>query len=119
ALAKPLLAHPAPKGARWMRAGGLSQGPRRATRRSVGEKGSGESRRAMILDQILEHKRAELRHKQSRGYLSDLKVRIRDVGPTLGFAVTLDATRTPSKPALIAEVKKASPSLGFLRPEFE
>jgi indole-3-glycerol phosphate synthase len=73
----------------------------------------------MILDQILEHKRAELRHKQSRSYLSDLKVRIRDVGPTLGFAVTLDATRTSSRPALIAEVKKASPSLGFLRPEFE
>ncbi len=73
----------------------------------------------MILDRILEHKRAELRHKQSRSYLAELKTKIRDVGPTLGFAVTLDATRTPSKPALIAEVKKASPSLGLLRPEFE
>jgi len=73
----------------------------------------------MILDRILEHKKAELRRKQSRGYLSELKGKIRDVPGTLGFAVSLDATRTASSPALIAEVKRASPSLGLLRPEFE
>jgi indole-3-glycerol phosphate synthase len=73
----------------------------------------------MILDRILGHKKAELRHKQSRSYLADLKAAIRDAPPTLGFAVTLDATKPPSSPALIAEVKKASPSLGLLRPEFE
>jgi indole-3-glycerol phosphate synthase len=72
----------------------------------------------MILDRILEHKKAELRHKQSRSYLADLKAAIRDAPPTLGFSVTLDATRTSASPALIAEVKKASPSLGLLRPEF-
>ncbi len=72
----------------------------------------------MILDRILEHKRAELRHKQSRSYLADLKAAIRDAPPVLGFAVTLDATRTPASPALIAEIKKASPSLGLLREEF-
>lgn len=72
----------------------------------------------MILDQILAHKKAELRHKNSRGYLADLKNKIRDAGPTMGFAVTLDARRTATTPALIAEVKKASPSLGLLRPEF-
>lgn len=37
----------------------------------------------------------------------------------MGFVVTLEATRRPDAPALIAEVKKASPSLGWLRPEFE
>jgi indole-3-glycerol phosphate synthase len=72
----------------------------------------------MILDRILEHKKAELRHKQSRAYLAGLKLAIRDLAPPLGFAVTLDATRTATSPALIAEVKKASPSLGLLRPEF-
>jgi indole-3-glycerol phosphate synthase len=72
----------------------------------------------MILDRILEHKRAELRHKQSRSYLASLKATIRDFGPTLGFAVTLDAGRTDTSPALIAEVKKASPSLGLLREDF-
>jgi len=73
----------------------------------------------MILQRILEHKKAELRHKQNRGYLAELKAKIRDAGPPLEFAVTIDAIRTPARPALIAEVKKASPSLGLLRPEFE
>ena len=73
----------------------------------------------MILQRILEHKTAELRHKESRGYLADLKGRIRDIGPASGLAVAIDATRSPGRPALIAEVKKASPSLGLIRPEFE
>jgi indole-3-glycerol phosphate synthase len=73
----------------------------------------------MILDRIIEHKKAEIRHKTSRGYLAELKDKIRDASPPLGFAVTLDAVRRPDRPALIAEVKKASPSLGLLRPEFE
>ena len=72
----------------------------------------------MILSRILEHKKAELRHKQSRGYLSELKAKIQDAPSPLGFAVTLEATRTGGSPSLIAEVKKASPSLGLLRPEF-
>ena len=32
----------------------------------------------MILDRILEHKKAELRHRQSRSYLADLKAAIRE-----------------------------------------
>ncbi len=73
----------------------------------------------MILDRIIEHKRAEIRHKQSRGYLAELKGKIRDQGRTLPFALTLEATRKPGSPALIAEIKKASPSLGLLREEFK
>src|SRR5690349_2951174 len=73
----------------------------------------------MILARILEHKKAELRHKHSRGYLSELKTKIQDAPGPLGFAVALEATRSATSPALIAEVKKASPSLGLLRPEFQ
>jgi indole-3-glycerol phosphate synthase len=73
----------------------------------------------MILARILEHKKAELRHKQGRGYLAELKAKIQDAPGPLGLAVALDATRTSTSPALIAEVKKASPSLGLLRPEFQ
>ena len=72
----------------------------------------------MMLSRILEHKKAERRHKQSRGYLAELKTQIRDNSGPLGFAVALDATRSTTSPALIAEVKKASPSLGLLRQEF-
>lgn len=73
----------------------------------------------MILDRIIEHKKAEVRYKQSRGYLVELKSRIRDRGATRGFIQALKATRPPDSPSLIAEVKKASPSLGLLRPEFK
>jgi indole-3-glycerol phosphate synthase len=72
----------------------------------------------VILSRILDHKKAELRRKRSRGYLSELKAKIQDVPAPLGFAIALEATRTGSSPSLIAEVKKASPSLGLLRPEF-
>jgi indole-3-glycerol phosphate synthase len=73
----------------------------------------------MILARILEHKKAELRHRQSRGYRSELKAKILDASSPIGFAVVLDATRSSTSPALIAEVKKASPSVGLLRPEFQ
>ena len=73
----------------------------------------------MILDRILEHKKAELRHKQSRGYLTELKAKIRDQQPPMGFCIALEATRKPDGLALIGEVKRASPSLGLLRPEYQ
>ena len=73
----------------------------------------------MILDRILEHKRAEIRRKESRGYLAEMKARIRDRGRPLEFAIALEAAARPGVPALVAEVKKASPSLGLLREEFK
>ncbi len=73
----------------------------------------------MILTRILEHKKAELRRKHNRGYLTDMKSRIADQSPPLGFLAALDAHDASQAPALIAEVKKASPSQGLMRPEFQ
>ena len=73
----------------------------------------------MILHRILEHKKAELRRKQSRGYLSSMRTRIADQPVSLGFIKALEAGHSASAPALIAEVKKASPSQGLMRPEFK
>jgi indole-3-glycerol phosphate synthase len=73
----------------------------------------------MILSRILEHKRAELRRKQSRGYLAEMQGRIIDRARPLGFIQALEAGFASTAPALIAEVKKASPSQGFMRPEFQ
>ncbi|MGB0910541.1 MAG: indole-3-glycerol phosphate synthase TrpC [Nitrospirales bacterium] len=73
----------------------------------------------MILDRILEHKKSELRRKQSRGYLAELKGRIADRSSPIGFIKALESGVTDDSPALIAEVKKASPSQGLMRPEFK
>ena len=72
----------------------------------------------MILTRILDHKKAELRRKQSRGYLSSLKMRIADQPTPRGFINALEGGTSETAPALIAEVKKASPSQGLMRPEF-
>jgi len=72
----------------------------------------------MILDRILEHKKAELRRKENRGYLTSLKSQIADRSRPLGFIHALETAYTLCAPALIAEVKKASPSQGLMRPEF-
>jgi indole-3-glycerol phosphate synthase len=80
----------------------------------------------MILDQILEHKKQEIKAKKKASYLGDLKAKIRDVPAPLGFDAALGgksmARRDPAAapmPRLIAEVKKASPSRGVLREDFD
>ncbi len=73
----------------------------------------------MILTRILEHKKAELRRKQSRGYLSTMKTRITDKAAPLGFINAIKSGHSSSTPALIAEIKKASPSQGLMRAEFK
>lgn len=72
----------------------------------------------MILDRILEHKTAELRRKKTRGYLTSLKGTIADRPEPLDFLNVVQEAWTPDSPTLIAEVKKASPSQGVMRPEF-
>ncbi len=73
----------------------------------------------MILDRILEHKTAELRRKKTRGYLISLKGKIADRPDPLGFLTAVKEGCTPDAPTLIAEIKKASPSQGVMRPEFQ
>ncbi len=72
----------------------------------------------MILDRILEHKTAEIRRKKTRGYLISLKAKIADRPKPMGFLNAVKEAWTPDSPTLIAEVKKASPSQGLMRPEF-
>ena len=66
----------------------------------------------MILDEICAHKRAEVDATKTSVPLSALKRRLSELGPPRDFRAAL---RAPGI-SLIAEVKKASPSKGVLRP---
>jgi indole-3-glycerol phosphate synthase len=70
-----------------------------------------------ILDRILETKRDEIALLRERRTSADLRARAGEMPPTRGFA---DALRGAAPAvALIAEVKKASPSKGVIRQDFD
>ncbi|SDC11977.1 indole-3-glycerol phosphate synthase TrpC [Ruegeria marina] len=71
-----------------------------------------------ILDKIKTYKLEEVAADKARVPLSAVDAAARDAGPVRGFAKALSrATRTGY--GLIAEIKKASPSKGLIRPDFE
>ena len=74
-----------------------------------------------ILERILATKREELAALKARSTPSDLLARCADLPPTRGFRATLAPPflGAGGAVALIAEVKKASPSKGLIRPDFD
>ena len=71
-----------------------------------------------ILTTILARKADEIAERSARVSLADLRARADDAPPTRGFADALNAMIAQGDPAVIAEVKKASPSKGVIRPDF-
>jgi len=69
----------------------------------------------MILDRIVSHNRQELERKKRRLPLPVVERMAREQPPTLDLASAL----TGDGIKLIAEVKKASPSHGVIRPDFD
>ena len=69
-----------------------------------------------VLAEICETKRGEIAAAKSRVSEDDLRVRLTDVAPPRDF---LAALRASSGIGLIAEVKKASPSAGLIRKDFD
>ncbi|MBS1243219.1 MAG: trpC [Nitrospirae bacterium] len=70
----------------------------------------------MILDEIVAYKKEELAETKRGASLADQKKRAADAGPLRGFGAALTATGGIK---LIAEVKKASPSKGVIREDFD
>ncbi|MDZ4717025.1 MAG: indole-3-glycerol phosphate synthase TrpC [Roseiflexaceae bacterium] len=69
-----------------------------------------------FLTRILDHKRSEVARQQAKIPYEQLEARIEKAAPPRDFGAAL---RLPDRAALIAEVKKASPSRGVLVENFD
>lgn len=72
-----------------------------------------------ILDTILLRKRDEVAERRERVSLFELKTRAASASPPRGFAVAIERKIAAGDAAVIAEVKKASPSKGVIRADFD
>lgn len=70
-----------------------------------------------VLNQILAYKREEIAARKASRSWSDIEQAARAQMPPRGFALALEAVA--GRPALIAEIKKASPSRGLIRADFD
>ena len=71
-----------------------------------------------VLDKIMLHKAEEVAYAKSQLSLSELKAQSVDIEPPRGFVNSLRESLDANKSAVIAEVKKASPSKGLIREDF-
>ena len=72
-----------------------------------------------ILERIVERKREEIQAGQQRYSLGELEAMAGNQGKARGFAAALYRSVAEHRPAVIAEIKKASPSKGVIREDFD
>ncbi|MCY4212366.1 MAG: indole-3-glycerol phosphate synthase TrpC [Gammaproteobacteria bacterium] len=72
-----------------------------------------------ILDRILAHKREEVAERRRRRGVAELKAEADRQSAPRGFAAALERKIAAGQPAVIAELKKASPSKGLIRAGYE
>jgi indole-3-glycerol phosphate synthase len=72
-----------------------------------------------ILDRILARKVEEIGERSTRVPMAELIARVADLPDTRGFAAAIEAKIEAGLPAVIAEIKQASPSKGVIRADFD
>ena len=71
-----------------------------------------------ILKKIVARKHEEIAQRSAGLPLAELKARLADADPARGFVAAMQAKIDAGNAAVIAEIKKASPSKGVLREDF-
>ena len=74
---------------------------------------------ADVLARIAAYQREEVAARKARRSLAAVEAEAAAVEPPRGFRAALEAAARPERPALIAEIKKASPSKGLIRADFD
>ena len=72
-----------------------------------------------ILERIAAYKREEVAARKAVRTFAEVEAAARAADPPRGFARSLTERAAPARPALIAEIKKASPSKGPIRDDFD
>lgn len=72
-----------------------------------------------VLKKIIDYKQGEVAAAKARVGLAELQARVGDCPPVRGFLAALRATDSAGRTAIIAEVKKGSPSKGLIRADFD
>jgi len=80
---------------------------------------SDESHVPPVLREIVAHKRAEVADKKARVTLKDLEIEVAQAEPARNFFGAVVNRPDPKRTAVIAEVKRKSPSAGWIRPEYD
>lgn len=73
---------------------------------------------ATILKKILDRKAEEVAERQAITSFAELEEKIKTASPCRGFTRALMERIKQKRPAVIAEIKKASPSKGLIREDF-
>ena len=72
-----------------------------------------------ILERIAAYKRVDVAARKAQRPLAAVEAAAREASPPRGFRAALQRAHGPGRLALIAEIKKASPSRGLIREDFD